>query len=871
MPRTVGVWGSKPGAAAERRVALLALALLIVIALVDALSDEAQLYSPLVLGPLFAGLAARPRHVAAVGAVAFVLGVVMGAVNDMLGSERQLVALLVIALGTLVATIAARRRVALEALRGDESRAYERIALLDRSTMLIRSPMEFDRRLREFVRLPVPDLADLCMIDLATEGGRLEGVIACAAAPEVAATVEEVRRSHPIDPAGEHPVAVALRTGEPQLRGAMSDAELARYASDPQHLEVMRRLQYRSAVVVPVQTRGRTLGVLSVLRLGDPVPFGEADLTLMTDLAGRAAVALDNARLFEERVAAEARLQATLDNLAEAVTIVSADGDLVYINAAAARLFGYGDVGETLRVPVTQMFADFDLFGEDGEPIDPVRLPGRRILAGEEPPPLVVRRRHRATGDEAWLLVKASAVTDPASGRTVAAVNVIEDVTEERRAREAATFMSEASRLLASSLDFEETLDALARAAVPRIADWCGVDLVAEDGRLETVGVAHVDPEKVALARELRARYPPPPDAESGTRKVIRTGEAEFIEEVDPALVEAAAVDADHLRLLRVLDMTSMLVVPMVAGERTIGTITFVTSGGRHLAEGDRELAEELGRRAGVAVDNARLHRARSHVASTLQRSLLPPRLPVVPGIALAARFRAAGEANQVGGDFYDLFQAGESWIVVIGDVTGKGPDAAAITSLARYTMRTAAMYETEPVAMVRRLNTALLADDEHRQMCTLACMRITPAPGTGAGVRAELVCAGHPPPYLVRADGDLEELCRPGPLLGAFADAEWLPAGFRLERGDGVVLYTDGVTDTRGAGGRFGQRRLEEVLAGAAGQGADAIAQRLDDALLDFQRGPQRDDVALLVVQAGELRGAAETSVVAGSAADGA
>lgn len=867
----MGVWGPSRGPRAEQRVALLAVAVLGAVAAVDAALPHLQLYAPLVLGPLIAGLAARPRQVAAVGVLAFALGLAAGAFNDTLGSERQLVGLLVIALGAAVAVVTALRRVALAHLRAGEARAHQRILLLDRSAALIRSPMDFDRRLREFVRLPVPDMADLCMIDLATPDGRLEGVIACAAAPEVAETVEATRRSHPIDPAGEHPVAVALRTGEAQLRGAMTDAELARYASDPEHLAVMRRLRYRSAVVVPVQTRGRTLGVLSVLRLGDPVPFGETDLTLMTDLAGRAAVAVDNARLFEERAAAEARLQTTLDHLAEAVTMISAEGELVYLNDAAAQLFGYGAAGDTPRVPVARMFADYELFDDAGEPVDPERLPSRRILAGQDAPPLVVRRRHRGTGAEAWLRVKSSGVTDPATGRVVAAVNVIEDVTEERRAREAATFLSQATNLLASSLDLEETLEALAQAAVPRIADWCGVELVGEDGRLDTVAVAHVDPEKTALARELRKRYPTPPDRESGLRRVLRTGESELVEDVDPALVEAAAVDAEHLRLLRALDMTSVLIVPMVAGEQTIGAISLISSGGRRLAQGDRELAEELGRRAGVAVGNARLHRAQSHVASTLQRSLLPPRLPVVPGIALAARFRAAGEANQVGGDFYDLFPAGDAWIVLIGDVTGKGPDAAAITSLARYTMRTAAMYESDPVAMVRRLNAALLGDEQHRRMCTLACMRLTPGREEGAPARAQLVCAGHPPPYRVREGAELVGLCRPGPLLGAFARAEWTAAEFELEPGDGVVLYTDGVTDTRGAGGRFGQERLEAVLTAAAGAGADALAQRLDDALLEFQRGPQRDDVAVLVVQAGGLPGTAETSLVAASAAEAA
>jgi PAS domain S-box-containing protein len=729
--------------------------------------------------------------------------------------------------------------------------------------------MDFTARLRELSRLPIPDVCDLAMIDLATEDGRLEGVIASSRDPEIGPLVERTRARSPIDPAGEHPVAVALRTGELQLRGAMTDEELARYASSPEHLEVMRKLQYSSAIVVPLVARGRTLGVLSVLRLGMPIPFDRADASLVSDLASRAALAVDNARLFEERLAAETQLQTIIANLAEAITIIDVSGELVYINQAAADLFGYGEAADTMKISVAQMFADFELLDDEGAPFDPALLPGRRVLAGEVAEPVTLMRRHRETGEERWLTIKATVVPDVLTGEPSLAVNVIEDITAVRHAHQAAAFLSEASKVLASSLEFEETLQAVAQAAVPQIADWCAVDLSGDEGAIVSVGLAHVEPDKEPIAAELRARYPQAADAPAGVPNVLQTGQSELYPDIDPAGLEGSALDERHLELLRALEMTSVLIVPMTSGDRTVGAITFVTTGGRRrLGPADRELAEELGRRAGVAVENARVHRERSLIAATLQRSLLPPRLPVVPGITLAARFRAAGEANQVGGDFYDLFPAGDGWLVVIGDVTGKGPDAAAITSLARYTIRTAAMYEPEPVAVISRLNEVLLADGDHQQMCTAACLRVTPA-GDGEPIAVELVCAGHPPPYLLRAPGLIEELCRPGPLLGAFRDAAWTPAEISLLPGEGVVLYTDGVTDARGAEGRFGQNRLEEVLRAAAGGEADAVAEALDEALVDFQEGPQRDDVALLVLRAtsdGDI--GPETSVVAGSSA---
>lgn len=863
------VWGSD-SSVNERRVRALGLGLLVAIFVADTLAPHTSLVSLLVVVPLVAALACPAPVVGALAALTFAAGIGLGAIDHMFFAERHVVGLVVILVGGLVSVAAARTHTMLIRLRDAGDSAYRRIALLDRASGLFATPMEFQARLQELSRLPIPDIGDLCMIDLATEDGRLAGVVVSATDPAHCEVIERVRAGSPIDPAGEHPVAVALRTGEAQLRGAMSIDDLSRYAASPDHLEMMSKLGYRSAVVIPLLAPGRTMGVLSVLRLGpDSVSFDEADLSLLTDLASRAALAVDNARLFEDRLAAETRLQAVLDRLAEAVIMISPDGDLVYINDAGARLFGVDSAADLTRLKIGDVHLGHELFDEEGRPFDVEMLPGPRALRGEPAEPVTYRRVHVATGKEQWLTVKASAVHDPVSGEPALAVNVIEDITAERRARAAAGFLSEASKMLASSLEFEGTLERVAAAAVPQIADWCSVDMVDPDGSLRPVALAHVEPGKAPVAAELRARYPVDPQTPAGVPQVVRTGTSELYAEIDPVQLEEAAEDERHLELMRALQISSALIVPMVAGDRTIGAITFVTTGGRRLSEADRELGEELGRRAGVAVENARVHRERSHIAATLQHSLLPPQLPGVPGLTVAARFRAAGEANQVGGDFYDLFGVDDGWIVVIGDVTGKGPDAAAITSLARYTIRTAAMYEHDPAGIMRRLNVALLADDEHRQMCTAVCLKVMPG-GDGEPVTMQLVCAGHPPPFLLRAPDSLEELSRPGPLLGAFADADWEASELRLLPGDSIVLYTDGVTDARGAAGRFGQERLEDVLRGAMHGDADDIAGALDEHLLDFQEGPQHDDVALLVLRASGTP-QPETTVVAGSAPAGA
>jgi serine phosphatase RsbU (regulator of sigma subunit) len=321
--------------------------------------------------------------------------------------------------------------------------------------------------------------------------------------------------------------------------------------------------------------------------------------------------------------------------------------------------------------------------------------------------------------------------------------------------------------------------------------------------------------------------------------------------------IAAYAQAPRHRELMESIDTRSILIVPMVVGEEVVGTMQLATTGesGRMLGERDLELAEELAGRAAIAVEHARLHAARTHVATTLQRSLLPPRLPVIPGLTIAARFRAAGAASEVGGDFYDLFEGRERWMVLMGDVTGKGPGAAAITSLARYTMRTVAQYEDDPTIMLGRLNATLGSDPERRQICTAVCVEVRPRdterahPDAGAGARLRIVCAGHPSPLLVRRDGGgVAAVGRPGTLLGAFPEGRWTVTDVELGDGDSLVLYTDGVTDTRGPDGhRFGAERLEETLRAIGPAAAEDIAGGIDAALRAF--GEQRDDVAVLVL----------------------
>ena len=171
-----------------------------------------------------------------------------------------------------------------------------------------------------------------------------------------------------------------------------------------------------------------------------------------------------------------------------------------------------------------------------------------------------------------------------------------------------ASFLAEASRILATSLDYEQTLQNIAHLAVPEFADWCQVDLVDEDGSVRPVAVAHRDTEMLRVAEEFRKRYPPAPDAPLGVQNVLRTGRAQHMEEIPRELIERAATDEEHLQYLRALDPRSYMIAPLITRDRVLGAISFVyTSSNRKYTEADLALAEELGRRAATAIENARL------------------------------------------------------------------------------------------------------------------------------------------------------------------------------------------------------------------------------------------------------------------------
>ncbi|WP_344950633.1 SpoIIE family protein phosphatase, partial [Actinomadura miaoliensis] len=407
------------------------------------------------------------------------------------------------------------------------------------------------------------------------------------------------------------------------------------------------------------------------------------------------------------------------------------------------------------------------------------------------------------------------------------------------------SFVAEASDLLAGTLDQERTMALVAQLVVPRLATWCAVYTVADtDGDRDRLAyVWHADETHADGLRELLAHadLAPPMDAPGPWSGF---GAA-------PREVRAAAGSTAH---------DQAYAFPLIARGRRIGTIVIGRPPGERFPRSAIELAEELSRRAALAIDNARLYSAQTAMSSALQRSLLPPGVPEIPGLEVAVVYEPAGEGSEVGGDFYDVFEcpepsagpaAAHRWRFAIGDVCGTGPQAAAVTGLARHALRILAAEDMSVPDVLARLNRLILGEGERGRLLTLLHGEITPRPRRD-GVSITLTSAGHPPPLILDPDGTVREAAGPQPLLGVFDGVEFHTDTIGLRRGQVLLCVTDGVTERRSGARLLGDGQgLERLLSGCTGLSAGAVAARIQRAVRDFGPEPSNDDVALIVLRA--------------------
>jgi serine phosphatase RsbU (regulator of sigma subunit)/PAS domain-containing protein len=401
------------------------------------------------------------------------------------------------------------------------------------------------------------------------------------------------------------------------------------------------------------------------------------------------------------------------------------------------------------------------------------------------------------------------------------------------------------TRVLLDNSTFSEavTLQRCARLLAGEIADWVLID-IDRNGRLLRQFAAgprggHAD----QVARVARGIDP---DQESVPAVVHATGKSVLLAHPDDHA--ALGRGPDGTPLLMTLGATSLICVPISDGTTGYGSLTLTRRADKGpFGVADLGLAEELGRHLATAVRVDRVFRQRSQVAEALQASLLPARLPLVPGLEFAAAYIGATQFQEISGDFYDVFKAANGWGIAVGDVCGKGQDAAAMTAAARHAIRALAHVHDAPADVLAAVNDVLCAEDYDDRFVTtsLAFLR-----QRGRRMQVQLGSCGHPGPAVVRADGRVEILEGDGLPLGLFPDAEPSRLELELHKGDVLFFYTDGVTEARNADRGFFEDRLTDALAAVAGRSAADIVHAVQELVNSFSAGELKDDVTILAVR---------------------
>ncbi|WP_156726330.1 SpoIIE family protein phosphatase [Streptomyces apocyni] len=429
----------------------------------------------------------------------------------------------------------------------------------------------------------------------------------------------------------------------------------------------------------------------------------------------------------------------------------------------------------------------------------------------------------------------------------------------ERLRRGSLSFLVEASDLLAGTLDRDQTLALMAQMTVPTLATWCAVYTIADQSSDPYLSyVLHEDEERIDGLKALLSRIDPPdPVPTPGARIWNAPSDAAHQAALRSSMRSLGLGEPAQLGIGTTLTTAAAVggetvVLPLVARNRVIGMLTLGKPSDEHFRQEILELAEDLSRRAALALDNARLYSERMAISQSLQRSLLPPGLPQVPGVEVDVIYRAAGEGNEVGGDFYDLFPIRDgAYGFAIGDVCGTGPEAAAVTGLARHALRLLAREGFGGPAVLERLNAAILDEGARSRFLTLLYGELWPQEDGSAILK--IVCAGHPLPLRLRQDGTVEPYAEPQPLLGVMEDLELYEQTVTLDPGDVLLCVTDGVTERREGTRMLGDDGLADVLTTCTGLTAGAVAARIMRAVERFASDAPSDDMAILAMRVPE------------------
>ena len=449
-------------------------------------------------------------------------------------------------------------------------------------------------------------------------------------------------------------------------------------------------------------------------------------------------------------------------------------------------------------------------------------------------------------------IVTAHVVDSPLhdeNGRLVGVASMALDVTARRRAENRLLAQYEIARTLGAAHSLEEASRELLR-IVCDVLGWSvgalwGLDI--ERSVLRCLATWRA-PDSDAIAFEELTATMTFRSGEGLPGRVWATAKAAWIPDVsdDPNFPRSTVAAAGGLH--------GGFGVPIRRGADVLGVIEFFAPESREPDDDVLAMMNAAGAQIGLFIERTETERelrssraGLAQLAETLQQSLLPPHLPAIPGVDIAAHYEAARYGSDVGGDFYDVFESARNdWSIVIGDVCGKGPEAATLAALVRYTTRAAVIQTRRPRLVLDLVNEVVRRQSDER-FCTAAYVRLR---RDGDGARLIVSCAGHPLPLVLRAGGDVENVRARGRVLGPFPELASDDRMVRLDPGDALVLYTDGVIDARGPEGFFGEDRFAAVLSSCAGSSAEVIVKAVERKLNDFHGGKPRDDIAFVVLR---------------------
>ena len=660
----------------------------------------------------------------------------------------------------------------------DERQTREKLEFLLSVTALFGNANDARSAVTALLDLIVPRYADAAALDLFDDDGTFEEVFVAGDEERKAALLglrEIYRNFGPIANSSWGTARDGVAVIAPVVTPEMEEQD----SVSPEHLDLKRRTRTRSGARIPMVADGKVVGVLTLVRGDGAEPYDRADLPFYLEIAARAAEIIVRARAQRELIASEQRYRVLAETLPHAVSITRLDGTVTYLNQQWSSFTGIsveaGLEGGWARVI---------------HPEDLARLAEEwREAVGTGEPYTTQYRMRRHDGVYRWMLNRAIPVRD-SQGRILSFIGTATDIDERKRSEDGLALIAEATSVLASTLDSRETLQRLADVAVRQIADWCTVHVYDDQRQLQLAALAHLDPSSVVFARELSRRYPVQPG--DATSRVAESGNALLVKEVSPEMIEAGARDAEHREMLDALALRSAIIVPLGIDDERFGAMALVTGQHRRrFDEGDLEIAKLLAQRASVAIANARLYERQEHVARTLQASFLPAALPHSADVSFSAIYASGAAEAEIGGDWYDAFELRDGTLCLsIGDVGGRGLAAAIPMGKLRQAFRVLSAVEREPARLLRIADAAVRR--EHPEVYVTAFVAVYDP-------RSRILRyanAGHPPPLIRSTDGSVRRLGEPNLPLGLEEFAALATVDDRLEKGDLLVCYTDGLIE---------------------------------------------------------------------------